>query len=127
MFQTYVEGGAGTVVDLSIQMFQTYVEGGAGTVVDLSKPSSKGLAYLLRHKELWPKDFVFNFLDCDTCAMGLAQRTWPEVIKYASTGSVGKALGIEEPAALIIFIDRFKENRVVSPEDIAVDLESLAA
>jgi hypothetical protein len=39
---------------------------------DLSQPSVQALAYLLRHPELWPADFRFDFFDLDRCAIGLA-------------------------------------------------------
>ena len=38
------------------------------------KPSLEGLAYILRHPELWPQGFEWNFAWCQTCAMGLAWR-----------------------------------------------------
>jgi hypothetical protein len=38
---------------------------------DLSKPTLKNLSYLLRHQELWPKDFKWYYPNFDRCAMGL--------------------------------------------------------
>jgi len=43
---------------------------------NLSTPSLAGLSYVLRHKVLWPKDFKWNFMHCNACAMGLARRLW---------------------------------------------------
>lgn len=43
---------------------------------DLDKPVLHNLAYVLRHPELWPKDFVWNFNKCDKCAMRLAHDLW---------------------------------------------------
>jgi hypothetical protein len=40
-------------------------------------PSLPALAYVLRHRELWPEGFVWNFIGCETCAMGLAFQIWP--------------------------------------------------
>jgi hypothetical protein len=44
--------------------------------VDLDSPSLRGLAYVLRRQELWPKEFAWFYLDCTRCAMGLAYRLW---------------------------------------------------
>lgn len=37
------------------------------------KPTLKDLAHVLRHKELWPKFFEWDFRYCSTCAIGLCQ------------------------------------------------------
>jgi hypothetical protein len=44
--------------------------------IDLENFSFPGLIFLLRHRELWPKGFEWNFLNCHTCAMGLIHRQW---------------------------------------------------
>lgn len=43
---------------------------------DYSQPSLQRLSYLLRHKELWPEGFTWDFSDCSKCAMGLALAVW---------------------------------------------------
>ena len=43
---------------------------------DLTTPSTQGLAWLLRHREHWPKGFVWTYTHCTGCAMGLAHRLW---------------------------------------------------
>lgn len=43
---------------------------------DLGKPALHNLAYVLRHPELWPKDFTWHFDKCTKCAMGLAHELW---------------------------------------------------
>lgn len=43
---------------------------------ELNVPSLERLSYLLRHQELWPKNFKWNFDSCDHCAMGLAIAFW---------------------------------------------------
>ncbi len=45
-------------------------------VIDLRRPSLRGLAYLLRHKELWPEGFEFDYYDPFSCAIGLGRRVW---------------------------------------------------
>lgn len=48
------------------------------TVALLDTPADvttlEGLAWRLRHPETWPTDFVWDYSDCRTCAMGLAYR-----------------------------------------------------
>ena len=43
---------------------------------DLSKPSLEALSHLLRHREMWPQGFTWNYSVCDKCAMGLARVMW---------------------------------------------------
>jgi hypothetical protein len=45
-------------------------------VPDISTPSLKGLAYLLRHRELWPKHFEWSFRSGCRCAIGLSSKFW---------------------------------------------------
>lgn len=40
------------------------------------KPSLFGLSYALRHPETWPIGFVWDYRDCQTCAVGLAVQLW---------------------------------------------------
>ncbi len=45
--------------------------------VDLSAPSLPGLAYLLRHRDLWPEDFGrWNYADIRHCGVWLAKKYW---------------------------------------------------
>jgi hypothetical protein len=46
-------------------------------IISLDKPSLQGLSYILRHKELWPEGFVWDFSFPQSCALGLAQKIWP--------------------------------------------------
>jgi hypothetical protein len=47
-----------------------------GTERDLTVPSLANLAYLLRHRELWPAGFHWNYAMSSCCALGLARRRW---------------------------------------------------
>lgn len=40
------------------------------------KPTLKALSYALRHKEMWPTGFWWEFAFIETCAMGLASEIW---------------------------------------------------
>lgn len=41
------------------------------TTALLDKPSLEGLSYALRHPEVWPEGFVWDYDNCKQCAMGL--------------------------------------------------------
>lgn len=43
---------------------------------DLAQPSLRALSFVLRHPQLWPKDFRWQFRECTNCAMALAARFW---------------------------------------------------
>lgn len=43
---------------------------------DLDKPTLHGLSYALRHPDTWPEDFVWDYNDCNQCAVGLACNLW---------------------------------------------------
>jgi hypothetical protein len=43
---------------------------------DTDKPSLERLSYVLRHKELWPEGFQWDFSVCVQCAMGMARDLW---------------------------------------------------
>ena len=51
----------------------------ARQLFELGKPNLKALSYALRHRELWPECFNWDFCDCKTCAMGLAYCLWVEI------------------------------------------------
>lgn len=41
-------------------------------------PTLQNLAFALRHREIWPEDFTWNYEFCASCAIGLACRIWPQ-------------------------------------------------
>lgn len=47
----------------------------------LDKPSLGNLSYALRHPETWPKNFIWDYSQCDQCAMGLAHHLWGSIPK----------------------------------------------
>lgn len=49
------------------------------SLLKLDQPSLKALSYLLRHKDLWPKYFTWNYNRCNQCAVGLAAELWGHV------------------------------------------------
>ncbi len=86
-------------------------------------PSPAALAHVLRNRYLWPVGFVFDYANCSTCAMGLAQRIWPREIENPHPYEVGRALGVSFWKASRIFMMREKGN--FTPDGIAADLEAL--
>jgi hypothetical protein len=63
--------------------------------VNLDKLSLRGLSYALRHPETWPKGFVWNYNNCDNCAMGLAHKLWHQV-QFHPHPNVGSSLMARE-------------------------------
>lgn len=57
------------------------------TAALLASPTLEGLAYRLRHKETWPKDFEFDFDRCHRCAMGLAFQSWFSRVEHEPQGN----------------------------------------
>ena len=100
--------------------------------VDIGRPSMRALAHLLRHQELWPERFHWDYTRCETCAMGLAARLWNCTPASASVGPllginiVGGRMYPKQITPFDIFIaasrtQRYKENRhiYVTPELVA--------
>ena len=108
--------------------------------VDLDKPSLQGLSYVLRHKELWPEGFEWNYRDCRRCAMGLAVELWQEVKWHWEDGErnnitspeiMAKAFPIEKIAAHEIFCGAAYVHNIymgkVRPAMVADDIDAYLA
>lgn len=104
---------------------------------DLTQPSLRGLAYLLRHEELWPVDFRWNYRFRDSCAMGLMSCVWG-TLPWASTCS--SALGLSTKTGVNLFYDTVPGGRRtslyhrlvrrstvpgVTPEDVAMRIDHM--
>lgn len=68
---------------------------------DLSKPGLDALSHILRHKELWPAGFEWNYENCESCAIGLAAKLW--AIKCPCSRTVAHSMGMPVYAAVDIF------------------------
>lgn len=44
--------------------------------VDLESPSLEALSFVLRHPDTWPEGFVWDYSNCNHCAMGMARALW---------------------------------------------------
>lgn len=78
---------------------------------DITKPSLANLAYVLRHEEVWPKKFKWNFGNPEKCAMGLAAKLWGG---SSNIIDIAKLFGISCSQAGTFFI-----WGSVKPKDIA--------
>lgn len=88
--------------------------------VDLSKPSLEALAYLLRHKELWPAGFEWNFDECDTCAIGLTTRVWDVAVS-----DMQRTFGLsDELYVRIVGHGAYSVVRKVTANDVATRIDS---
>lgn len=80
-------------------------------LADLSKPSLHALSYALRHPDTWPKDFIWNYNECEKCAMGLAHQLWAQIpqTKPATAASImARAFAMPYEAARSIFLGDWK-------------------
>ena len=87
------------------------------------------LAYVLRHKELWPADHVWNYKCCGQCAMGIANELWSEV-NGINTFRMSQAFEITESAAIRIFIFARRSGQQmgdVGPEQVADAIDNYLA
>jgi hypothetical protein len=99
-----------------------------------NKPTIGALSFALRHKELWPADFHWDYSRCETCAMGLARRMWPKHVEEPNLSSMVAAFGIDHDTAARIFTGSYMYyNRMmiagyepILPEHVADVLDSVA-
>ena len=71
--------------------------------IEQRQATLRDLSFALRHPETWPKDFDWNYSDCNRCAMGLAHRMWPKQVPEPTTGAMVDAFGIPVSKASDIF------------------------
>lgn len=102
---------------------------------NLSTPSLKNLSHVLRHKELWPGGFRWDYNQCTSCALGLAHELWIQKYNQRPYGTwmALKNLSIKfdmsEVCASLIFIFAHEANQVpsrsnVTPEMVADQIDA---
>lgn len=95
--------------------------------VDLSRPSLPALVWVLRHREIWPPRFKWDYTDCYSCAMGLAWRLWRKTVAWPGFMQTGRAIGISDHEATRVFchlhVFENTEKIMVTPEMVARNLE----
>lgn len=101
---------------------------------DLAQPSLRALSFILRHPQLWPKDFRWEFRECTNCAMALAARFWamrdyiPD--SHLAPHQIAKAFNIPPIVARSLFVGENVygldyeyrpgiHNKTVTPEHVA--------
>lgn len=90
----------------------------AALLNDLSKPSLMALSYILRHKEHWPERFVWDYRQCNTCAMGMAVQLWRK-IRVPCVSAIVRELDIPTIQALSIFLGLREAYNPVKPKHVA--------
>lgn len=84
-----------------------------------AKPSLSALSFILRHKELWPEGFNWNYQSCSNCAMGLAHAVWSKQVPEHDLMSMKEAFGISDSDGQRIFLKAAEGYHYVTPERIA--------
>jgi len=93
----------------------------------LERPSVDALVYALRHREVWPAGFEWDYRLCTKCAMGLACKLWKE-IKSPNSCSVESVLRMKSQDSLKVFYDmRLRFDGTITPEMVADELERVTA
>lgn len=91
-------------------------------------PSLEGLAYALRHKEMWPPGFRWGYNDCRTCALGMVVRLWG--VKD-DDDEIDQAFGLNEEEGSVIFYEVGLAHKVgahaVTPEMVADTIDAVIA
>ena len=97
----------------------------------LASPSVPALIYALRHREVWPEGFEWDFGRCTNCAMGLTWKLW-EGIKTPLLYTVATNIGLPHEFSREVFFGYNNaygtdDNREITPEMVADELERLTA
>jgi hypothetical protein len=94
----------------------------------LDKPSLEALSYVLRNRDLWPADFVWDYKECSQCAMGLAIELWN--LKWENTTRcelLRNTMNMKNEDAMAIFYlaaeKPERKNKYITPEMIADDID----
>ncbi len=96
------------------------------TIPDLTRPSLRGLSWLLRHREAWPRHHhVWDYSRGRTCATGLARYQWPDAVSatcFNPANDIAAALGLSLTEAWPLFASRAYHpiaDDAVTPEMVA--------
>ena len=86
-----------------------------------AEPTLESLAWTLRHPEIWPKGFTWDYTFWQNCAIGLAVRIWPQI---HSELHLAKSLHMPDAVFCQIFYYlKFSNIREVTPEIVAKAIE----
>jgi hypothetical protein len=95
-----------------------------------AQPSLRALSFALRHKELWPAGFEWNYSSCAQCAMGLAHAMWSNKVPAHDLESMTTAFNMNRKDADRIFlrasrVETIIDARPITPERIADLIDAL--
>jgi hypothetical protein len=68
----------------------------------IGEPSLKNLSHVLRHQELWPDGFEWDYASCHSCAMGLAHQLW-SLVDSPNSHVIARVFGMPPGLAGRIF------------------------
>lgn len=96
-----------------------------------TKPSLAHLSHVLRHRELWPAGFVWDYLSCSTCAMGLAWKLYKMHRPFLFSGNLSqivRTFGMDRRAAIRIFgAIPVVHAETITPEHVADAIDQYLA
>lgn len=86
-----------------------------------ARPSLRALSEILRDPARWPAGFVWDYTDCDTCAMGMALELWPDGVAEADEVEMMRVFGMPRDIAINIFcwLEVDGTFDVVKPDHVA--------
>lgn len=85
------------------------------------RPSLRSLSYVLRHRDMLPKDFEWDYTDCRTCAIGLAGRLWGLTLQPRATDNgmmIAEVMGTTYTSVACIFFN-LSPAATITPDDVA--------
>jgi hypothetical protein len=88
-------------------------------------PTLADLAIILRHREVWPEGFVWDYSTCQTCAMGLAEQLGVrcKAARWPTTQDMAVAFTIPRAVALYFFIHGGGHVGRITPARVAAAIE----
>lgn len=88
------------------------------------EPSLRNLAYVLRHKEMWPKGFEWNYPNFTGCAMGLSEELWNKSVYSEYLDEVDRKIFIRPVSLFRHPLTGFNGRmQMVTPEIVADRIE----
>lgn len=100
--------------------------------VDLDKPSLRGLSFVLRNPDTWPKGFEWNYDRCSNCAMGLSVRLWKEIKgDWIADMAIGFRMSFRAANEIFVKASNTRgwgdDRHRITPEMVADDIDAYLA
>lgn len=98
-----------------------------GPIPTTDKPSLAALSYVLRHREMWPEGFVWDYGSCTRCAMGLSTVLW-RTMGTPCTEIMVRSFKMNRDDAQHIFLFLHKNDvSEITPQHVADAIDRLLA